>query len=56
MNLITDNNITISNVNNVLFAGQNLSITANRHNHRSIIYFNNNQRRKNSFNYRQVFL
>lgn len=45
----------ISDVNKVLFTSQNLTLAANRKNHRSLIRFNNYPKTRNSFDYRQVF-
>jgi len=55
MNIFTDNCLMISNVNNVLFSSQNLTIEANKNSRQSIIRFNNYLRRKNSVHHRQVF-
>ncbi|CAF1467181.1 unnamed protein product [Rotaria sp. Silwood1] len=53
LNITTNNYLTTTNVNQVLFSGQNLTIEANRNNRRSILRFGNYPRRKKSFTRQQ---
>ncbi|CAF0845159.1 unnamed protein product [Rotaria sordida] len=56
LNITANNYLTVSNVNTVVFSGQNLNIEGNRSNHRSILRFGNYPRRKKLFNRQQKTL